>query len=815
MSDITPNYQSSLDFLRKWSPDGWWVLTAIQPDTKRIDTQTFSNDRPGDVLEWLRKMGADRNVYFHVNPTTRPMKKKALREDMKSMSWLHVDIDPRAGEDIEEERERALRMLRETPAGVAGPPTVIIDSGGGYQGFWRLEEPIEINGVVEVAEEAKLYNLQVELIFGADNCHNIDRIMRLPGTINRPDERKRAKGRVERLAQVVEFNENTYAITDWTKAPMVQGPDDGAFGSDTRLVALSGNIARLSSVDEIEKHVKEGAVISDLVKGVIVQGNDPNDETRFAKKDGSFDRSNAVHYVCCELIRLQVPDDIIFSIITDPDFGISESILEKGRDATNFAKRQMHRAHEKAISPELSRMNDRHAVIENYGGRCLVVEEIYDESVGRHRLTKQSFDHFRNRYMNRYVVVGKNEDEQPIKKPAGGWWLSHEHRRQYRTIVFAPGKEVPDAYNLWRGFGFPAIPGDGHLPYLDHLRDNMCKGNEEYFDYLVRWMANAVQNPSKPGQTAVVMRGDQGAGKGVAISSFGRLFGRHFLQVTDSKHLVGNFNHHLRDCVVLFGDEAFYAGDKKHEATLKVIITEDQIIVESKGVDAESSANCVHLMMASNDAWVVPADLKDRRFFVLDVGEGKVQDRAYFKNILDSLKGGGYSNLLHYLLTMDLSGFEVRDMPKTDALQRQKQLSMKPEEQWWMEKLREGRILDTHDGWEGEVIKNDLWDDWADYCRRFNIARRSNPTALGHFLARAIPGDEFPKSEQRRTPIEVDMGGGKKKTIKKPYWYVMPDLEACRERWDEVGGGPYKWNDPKEVINDGYDPDAPDDEAPF
>lgn len=810
MTDIAPNYRDSLDFLRKWSPEGWWIITAIHPDTKKIDTGTFSNEKPDLLLDFLKVYGAERNIYFHVNPTTRPMSKKALREDMARMEWLHVDIDPRAGEDITEERARALRLLQNPPAGVAGPPTVIIDSGGGYQGFWRLEDPVEIAGVVERAEEAKLYNLQVEIIYGADNCHNIDRIMRLPGTINRPDERKRKKGRVEALASVVEFDETRiYEVSQWTKAPMVQAPDEGAFGNDTRLVNLSGNIRRLGSVDELDEIVTDREV-SDLLKGVIVQGNDPNDETRFIKKDGSFDRSNAVFFVCCELIRLKVHDDIIFSIITDPDFGVSESVLEKGRDAPAFAKRQMHRAHEKAINPELAKMNGRHAVIENYGGRCLVVEEIYDESVDRHRLTKQSFDHFKNRYMNRRVKVGENEG-QAVYMPAGAWWLGNENRRQYRTIVFAPGKEIADAYNLWRGFAVPAIPGDGHEPYLEHLLTNICAGNEEHFNYLVRWMANSVQNPSRPGQTAVVMRGDQGAGKGVAIGQFGHLFGRHFLQVTDSKHLVGNFNSHLRDCVVLFGDEAFYAGDKKHEATLKTLITEDRIVVESKGVDAETSANCVHLMMASNDAWVVPADLKDRRFFVLDVDGKRVKDRAYFRDLIHTMREGGSSNLLHHLLTMDLSEFDVRDMPKTAALQRQKQLSMKPEEQWWFEKLREGRILDTDDGWTGEVIKNDLWEDWAAHCRQFNIARRSNPTALGHFLARVIPGEEFPKSEQRRTPIEVDMGGGKTKTIKKPYWYVLPSLEDCRARWDEVGGGPYKWTDPKEIINDGYDPDSNDD----
>jgi hypothetical protein len=80
--------------------------------------------------------------------------------------------------------------------------------------------------------------------------------------------------------------------------------------------------------------------------------------------------------------------------------------------------------------------------------------------------------------------------------------------------------------------------------------------------------------------------------------------------------------------VLLFGDEAFYAGDKKHESILKMLITEEMITIEAKGVDAEVSGNCIHLMMASNESWVVPAGMDDRRFFVLDVGDGAKNDGA-------------------------------------------------------------------------------------------------------------------------------------------------------------------------------------------
>jgi hypothetical protein len=101
------------------------------------------------------------NIYFSVNPVTRDISKKAERTDIASVDWLHVDIDPRAGEDPLKEKERALAKLRS----YSPPPTAIIDSGGGVQAFWRLEDPIRIGGDLGTAEDAKRWNVQLERDF--------------------------------------------------------------------------------------------------------------------------------------------------------------------------------------------------------------------------------------------------------------------------------------------------------------------------------------------------------------------------------------------------------------------------------------------------------------------------------------------------------------------------------------------------------------------------------------------------------------------------------------------------------------------------
>ena len=782
---MTPNNSAAVEFLRRWSPLGPWVLTAIQPDRKAITTETF---RPADMrrlTEWLETFNGRRNIYFHVNPVMRDMTKKADREDIKEVAWLHVDIDPRAGEDLEAERARALGLLQHNlPLGVPSP-TVIVFSGGGYQGFWRLDTPIPVNGDLGLAEDAKRYNQQLELLFGADQCHNIDRIMRLPGTVNLPDARKAKKGREPVLAELVEFCEDRlYSLDQFKPAPAVQMPSEQGFSGGGKTVHVSGNIERLNDVTDLDAWG-----VPDRVKVIIVQGRHPEEP-----KQGDNSRSAWLFDAICQLVRCEVPDQVIFSIVTDPEYGISESVLDKGTNAEKYAIRQIERAKEDAVNPWLRKLNEQYAVIGNIGGKCRIVEEVMDYALNRTRLTRQSFDDFRNRFMHIQVEVARTPQGLPVTKPLGKFWLDHPKRRQFDTVVFAPGKDVPNAYNMWKGFACTARPGDCAL-FLDHLLTNVCRDNTVHYEYLIRWMARAVQQPDTPGEVAVVLRGGRGTGKSFAAKVFGRLFGRHFLHISNSSHLVGNFNSHLRDAVVLFADEAFYAGDKKHASILKTLITEETLTIEAKGVDVEAAPNYVHLIMASNDDHVVPAGGDERRFFVLDVGDGKQQDAVYFAAITKQMAEGGSEALLHALLTMDLDGFQVRNVPRTSALDDQKDFSLDPMEEWWFQKLVDGRVLRRGDGWAREVRKDELVDDFVAHANRFNVTRRGNATILGKFLQRCVPGLQ---QVQRMAKLDEQTQEGWVRTVeRRAYFWVMPSLLEARARWDALHG-PQEWSHAEE-----------------
>ena len=764
-------------FLADFRPSGPWVLTSIAVDKKSISTVTFSKNEKKRMQAWLAKQTeAKRNLYHSVNSTLSQMDKKAERADISTVDWLHVDIDPGPGFDLDDEQKRILAIVQQHKGLPA--PTCIVFSGGGYNVYWKLAEPIPINGDITKADDAARYNLQIELMLGADSCHNVDRILRLPGTTNWPNEKKRKKGQVPALAEVVLWKpERVYPLTDFTKAPMVQDSVQATSVTDLP-VEVSGNVRRIQDLD---KELPDG--VAQRAQVVIVQGHDPDQPLK-----GDNSRSAWLFYVVCELVRHETPDDDIYSIITDPDFAISASVLDKGNSATvdRYAKKQIRSAKEFDIEPALAELNGKYALVESVGGKCRVAREGFDPSLAHHDIEFHLIDGFRTVHSNRtvsHMVPDGNGGTVMKFEELGKWWLKHPNRRTYKGVIFYPNHTFPDMLNLWRGFACDAIPGDCSL-FLDHIRDNLCKGNTDHYDFMVGWMAHAVQFPHLPGESAIVMRGRMGTGKGVFAHTFGGLWGGHYKHITNPKHLLGNFNSQLRDAGLVFADEAFNTQSKLHESALKALITEPRLMVELKGVDVVSMRNCTHNILAGNEDWLVPVRLGDRRFFIVEVDDAHRCDNDYFAAMVKQMEDGGRPALLHHLLSYDLTGFDVRNPPKTGELQRQQDHSMTDLEAFWYDRLEDGRILPDEGVWQTEVLKDRLVDAFMDETKTHMSVNQAK-VCLGKFLI-ALPG--LVRKRLRRQTIEwFTVRNVRRKTVN-PWIWCFPTLAECRAHWDKEYG---------------------------
>ena len=256
-----------------------------------------------------------------------------------------------------------------------------------------------------------------------------------------------------------------------------------------------------------------------------------------------------------------------------------------------------------------------------WGGKAVVVNEQPHGPVND-RVRVMSFKSMNSWFANRYTEMRGADG----KKRSVTWakaWHQHRDRRQYAGVEFFPNPDgaspTPKYLNLWRGFTVSASDGGSCEKFKDHLRVNVCQEDERLFRYLFGWMAHLVQRPSDRAGIALVLRGRKGTGKTKVGEVLGALFAPHYFLVDDA---VSDrpIQHAHGSCLLLQADEAIWAGDKAAEGRLKGLITSRIQMIEAKGVDPVRMENRVHVIMTSNEDWVVPASGDERRFCVLDVG---------------------------------------------------------------------------------------------------------------------------------------------------------------------------------------------------
>jgi hypothetical protein len=406
------------------------------------------------------------------------------------------------------------------------------------------------------------------------------------------------------------------------------------------------------------------------------------------------------------------------------------------------------------------------------------------------RVFFQKKDAFRDYYEHTRVVVGKSKKGEDVVRTHAEFFIDSPRRRQYREVVFAPPPAHHDErdYNLWKGFAVEPDPRprpeERCAKYLDHVKQVVCSGVTAHYEYLLDLMAAGVQRPGAPSEVAVVLRGARGAGKGAFVRPYGSLFGRHFAHVSDPAHVTGKFNAHLSGKVVVFADEAIWAGNHRDLAVLKRLITEETITIERKGIDAAEERNHIHLFMATNDDWSVGAGMKERRFFALEVADARAQDHAYFGEIEREMADGGRAALLAVLQARDLKGRNLRLVPQTAELRRQQENTFEGPDAWWFEKLARGefyaRRIAKDDPWPAEVDKQAFASDYAEFAGVDRRRTRSVETMLGTYMRRVLPGEVI---------------DGRRPNNGARVWR-LPSLEKCRERWCALVGWPedHRWD---------------------
>jgi hypothetical protein len=169
---------------------GWLTLFSRNPSTGEQSTDWFATDQTAEMVDRAMELSLERDVWFGVATRTDRLHdgRRGGAADCAHITALWVDIDvagPNHKGDVDSypDADAARRLIKEFPV----PVTTVVKTGGGYHGYWHLDEPIEREDALKLLTRwgAHWSCYATAAGYKVDNVFDLPRVLRVPGTFNR------------------------------------------------------------------------------------------------------------------------------------------------------------------------------------------------------------------------------------------------------------------------------------------------------------------------------------------------------------------------------------------------------------------------------------------------------------------------------------------------------------------------------------------------------------------------------------------------------------------------------------------------------
>lgn len=773
---------------------GWLVLSALKKNSKPINEYFKLSDSSG-IKSFLNENINTYNIYssLGLQNTFDNNNARGKESGVSAIPGFAVDIDIKGSNHKEQNLPPDYQSAMDVIMSLPIKPTMIISSGGGFYPYYLFKDPIKFDNDDD-RKQAKLLSKSFQKYirnefnkynWKLDSTHTLERLFRLPGTLNHKNDNPT-------ICKIIDIDLNnkfilndfeqfqTKTINKATKhiSAMIlqQVPvESNQLIPDDKLMQLINECAWLRHIKEDARTLSEPewfhsmSILTRFENGqqIIHEWSQAypgysHRETQ-NKINRSINNSNPVtcDYICDELGFNDCKNCKHYNDIKSP---ISLALIE---DNSSSATEE----------DQIDIINKSFAVV-NYGGKVKILKEYVDPITNSNEIEFCSVSDFKNLMRKHKIPVFT---ENGVKsKDAGSVWMESKDRREYGRVIFYPGSIPSNDYNLWTGFNIEPSKGNCDT-LLHHIFNNIANKNEIIYEYIINWLAHLVQYPHEKIGTALVLKGERGTGKGTFCKVLEQIFGKHYIQLANSSHLTGKFNKHLQDKLVVFADEAICKDDKQSESIIKMLITENNIVIEPKGVDSFTVKNYCRLIIASNNDWIVPAGVDERRFVAIEVGNEFKQNHQYFHQVHDELNNGGASAFLEYLLSIDISNYNLRLIPKTNELFNQKYLSMDHYQKFWFQKLKDADLFDP-ERWNLVFPCEQLFNEYQQFAKELGLRSPGTKESFGKALMKICPIIE----KQRIS---------NKSSGRREYCYSIPALEECRYQFEVFVDSKIDWDE--------------------
>jgi hypothetical protein len=348
----------------------------------------------------------------------------------------------------------------------------------------------------------------------------------------------------------------------------------------------------------------------------------------------------------------------------------------------------------------------------------------------------------------------------------------------YNGIEFNPRNTTHNVLNLW--VGATITPKFGQWPLIHTLLlEVLCGGRQSEYQYLIKYIAHALQRPwEKPG-VMIILLGGQGIGKGTLAKLLKKIWGATFLQVNRIKQVVGDFNGSMERAYIVFLDEALFAGDRASSDALKSLVTESTISVNEKHQPARQITSYHRFFSATNADHFKATDRDDRRDFVLRVSEHRKGDHTFWGALNAEIEQGGVEAFTHDLLAMDLTGFNVRVKPNTRELTEQKLQSLDNFPRWWFDCLYKGMVVPHQSDWPEFISSASLLKLFVEYEKSVRTYKHIIDRDVVAYIAKICPAA---KREQGMEDLQRRRG------------FILPTLAIARKDFENYIGDQIEWD---------------------
>lgn len=356
----------------------------------------------------------------------------------------------------------------------------------------------------------------------------------------------------------------------------------------------------------------------------------------------------------------------------------------------------------------------------------------------------------------------------------------------YQNVAFTPLPVPSGTLNLWHGHTIKPKAGNW-LTIKQYLLDVICNGDQKAFDYLIRYIAHALQKPEeKPGVMIVLLSG-QGTGKGTLEVILRRIWTATTLMVNDVDSVVGQFNARLERSFIVFMDEALFRGDGKSSDRLKSLVTAKHIQIEEKYQPERTIESHHRFFAASNQDHFNRTEYDDRRMFYVRVSEQFKGRSEYWDRVHAAIDNGEVEAMTYDLLALDLSNFNVRHRPASNELLNQKVKSLTGLERFWFDALWTGNTYSS------DQLVGEIESEWG--AGKFwqtediiNAYRKRYPSGQRYTAA---SGRELSEVLKRICPSALNtrrqVGGDRR------HGYELPTLAVARQEMGAYLGGSIDW----------------------